>query len=154
MKKAFLRGFAFLLVLSMCVGTTSVFATNIGPGAEAENSITRASNYLSSYHAWLGSGSNGIIYVYYDVDATRYMDVVGVTSVVIQQKNGSSWNSVKNFIGTTSNGMLTTNDSSHTDYLSYKGTSGKTYRAVVTFYAELNGGYDTRTLTTSSIVAP
>ena len=154
MKKVFVRGFTFLLILSLCVGTTSVFATNIGPGADAENSTTRASNYLSSYHAWLGSASNGTIYVYYDVDGTRVMDVIGAASVLVQEKNGNTWRTVKTYIGTTSNGMLTTNASGYVNSVSYKGTSGKSYRAIVSFYAERNGGYDTATVTTSPIVAP
>lgn len=147
---------AFCVILSLCISTTIAFAAAPELIEPTEISLKRASDYLSSYSSWLGVGSSksGTVYVYYDVDATRTMDKVGITHVAIQYQNGSSWITEKSIIGAVSNGMIRENYHGHYGTVTFNGTSGKTYRAVITFYAALGDGSDSRTLTTASIVAP
>ena len=112
----------------------------------------QASIYLESYTAWAVRSSSNEIYVYYDVSATRTISCLGAKLIVIQMKEGNSWSTVKTYTGTTSNGMLTRNDISHTGDIVYQGSSGNQYRAVVTIFggsSTTNG--DSRIVTTNTV---
>lgn len=148
MKKCF-RVFSALLVLfAICINySAAAYATS--------DAITpyRASDYLDYYYAWTDTGSDGEVIFNFDVDATGLMDLVGVTSAVIQYKNGSAWTHVATVFGSTSNGLIEEDAYGNTGYISYDGISGRQYRAVITFYAGDSTGYDTRSYTTISVTA-
>ncbi|NCB25339.1 MAG: hypothetical protein EOM62_07695 [Bacteroidia bacterium] len=125
----------------------------IGSAYAASYSI-QASDYLDSYGAWSDNGTGSQIEICYDVNGTNYMDIIGVSYLVVQEYNSGSWTTVASTFGTTANGLLAADTFSHTGSIIYPGgTSGKQYRARVTVYAELDGGSDSRTVTTNTVTA-
>jgi hypothetical protein len=82
------------------------------------------------------------------------MDYVGVSYLVVQEYNNGTWTAVASCFGSTANGLLAADTDSHMSSIEYTGgTSGKQYRALVMVYAELDGGSDSRTVTTNSVTA-
>jgi hypothetical protein len=130
----------------------SLFSGLIG-SASASDASTNASDYLSIYSATVVAESNGRIAVWFDVNATRVMDLVGASNIVIQTNNGGVWTGVATYFGSSANGMLAPNTYSHTGYITYQGSSGKQYRALVTVYASNSSGSDSRTITTNTVTA-
>lgn len=107
-----------------------------------------ASHYISSYETYLRGYSKGKLLLYADVIGTDIMDKIGLSNVYVQEYNSGSWNTVMSF-----------SDYKYKeyDYLNefiLTVVSGRTYRTIVYFYSEKNGGSDTRSVITSSVVAP
>ena len=122
-------------------------------GVTASASMLRASQYLSSYSAWGSANGCGSVSFSFDVTATSLSDKVGATQVVIQRKSGSSWVTAQTYNSNTRASLLGSDCVSHGDTITYSGTSGQQYRAVVTCYAEKNGGSDSRTATSNMVTA-
>lgn len=147
MKLRFVTLFSALAVL-FSMGTFASAAT------VPENEVSpQASAYLSAYSAWAGAGSNGKIYVYYDVDGTGTVARLGAKLIVVQKLDAGVWKNVLTKTGTVTNGMLAQNDYTHGGNITYQGTVGNTYRAVVTIYGGPTSGGDSRIVTTNSVVA-
>lgn len=116
--------------------------------------VPRASEYISSGNAAsTATAVKGEIEITYDVTGRGRMTKIGASKIIVQEKNGGSWETVKTFWGSVSNGMLDENTTSHAGSVTYTGTSGKQYRAIVTVYAENSGGSDSRTVTTAAVSA-
>lgn len=113
----------------------------------------RASDYLTYYTVYALKESGGEVIIEFEVEATGRMNLVGASYIVVQEKVGSKWIGVKTYFGSTSNGMLAGDDYSHVGNITYIGTPGKEYRALVTVYAENNKGDDSRTIITNSVTA-
>lgn len=138
MRKRITIALLFILVLSLLLSTTTFAAMD-------------ASNYLQYYNAYFITSGN-TINVYFDVQGTRIMDKVGVTEIYLYERDNSSssWTLVHTYLSTDpmySSTMMGTNMNYKYDHVSYAGSSSKQYTAYVTFYAEKNGGYDTRSVT-------
>lgn len=120
----------------------------------ATDNQTKASYYLSDYGAQITADSSsytGTIDIGFDVVATERSDYVGVSELIIYKSNGSR---VATITGSTRNGLLRANAVVHAYTYSYNGTPGTSYYAVLTMYAERDGGSDSRTYTTNTCVAP
>lgn len=131
-----------LLVISLC---QLAYASEISP---------HASLYLDSYGAYLSADSSsytGTLNIEFDVVAAQRSDYVGVSELIIYKSNGSRVATIK---GSTSNGLLRANALGYMSYYAYNGTPGTSYYAVLTVYAEKDGGSDSRTITTNTCVAP
>ena len=142
MKRTFSALLAALMLVS-CLGTAS--------GAVIEP--FRASDYLSSYAAFISAGDNAReINIGYDVSANTLASLVGVYKIVIYKANGTQVSVVN---GSVANGLLRMNWNSHGGEYIYKGaTSGTSYYAVVTVYASDSSGSDSRSITTDTVKAP
>lgn len=117
----------------------------------AEDS-TNASLYLDNYVAVLYKGARGTgkIDIDFDVTATEYSDYVGVSKIEIYRSDG-----IKTTIfGSVDNGLLREDALGLAVTYTYSGVSGKSYYAVLTFYAERDGGSGTKTFTTNTVTAP
>ena len=152
MKKYFARFLLLICIFSLCLGSIGVTEAT-GADVAAPN---RSSDYIDSYAASSNTGAKREVVISYDTVATNYMEWVGVAHIVIQEKNGSTWRGVTTYWGSVANGMIVTNAITHSGSISYNGTSGKQYRAVVTFYAgdaddDTHGDY--RTKTTNTVTA-
>lgn len=80
------------------------------------------------------------------------MDVLGVTSIVVQRFNGTSWVSEYTFNIREYPKMQINNKSSYSATLSYSPDKrGAQYRAMVFFYARNSAGLDTAVKTTNSV---
>ena len=132
----------FMMVL--CVGTV-IFPTS-----------ARSSWYLNSYRAWLNADSGGKMSVTVDVQATDYMDTIGATRIEIleSKNNGTSWTSYRVFLSVVFPEMLESNDFLYFDTpVSFTGTPGYKYCAIVTVYARDSTGSDSREYTTPMVTA-
>ena len=145
-----LKNFASLIcALFVCAGITiTAGATSIDDYA-----VNRASDYLNYYSAYALASSNGTVIIEFEVDGAGRMDLVGSSYVIVQEKSGSNWVGVSTYWGSSSNGMLGENTVSHIGKVTYSGTRGKEYRAIVTVYAENSTGDDSRTIITNSVTA-
>lgn len=112
-----------------------------------------ASYYLSFYSATADTGKSGSVTVNFNVNATRVMDSVGASYIVVQEYSNGNWKGVGSYFGSTSNGMLASDTNSTVGFITYTGTAGKQYRALVTVYAGKGTGSDSRTVTTNTVTA-
>lgn len=135
---------ALILALMMTV-------TCFGAATATELGAPRASLILAGYNAVIKAGtSRGELRISYDVTASGPANRCGVSSIVIYKSNGSY---VTTITGNASNG-LTTSGGSHSGTYSYIGTSGVSYYAEVTVFAENSTTSDKQTVTTSTVKAP
>lgn len=138
-KKAILRIIALSLVLTLFFPAT-VSATN-------DNSVMPlASYYLDAYNTYICDVGNGRIQIWYEVMGTGYMDEIGTLSIRLYESsdNGTTWKWVKTFLHEDYSSMLAYDDYYHCSYVSYQGSSSKTYKAYVCIWAGKNGSGDTR----------
>lgn len=122
-------------------------------GANAVEQVVqpRASDYLSSYSAYVSASGGGKIKVYFSVSGTGYIDSIGAKSIAIYESaNNSSWTWVKTFNSASTTSMMSYNDAYHSGYVSYQGVAGRYYKAYVNVWGGDNGAGDNRYFWTSS----
>lgn len=103
-----------------------------------------ASYYLDAYNTYICRVSGGI-QIWYEVMGTGDMDEIGVLSIELYEVSSTgkeTW--IKTFLHEDYGSMLATDDWYHCSYVSYPGSSTKTYKAYVCIWAGKNGGGDTR----------
>lgn len=137
------------LVASLIIALS--FFLSIYTNAYASVEQTRASGYLSSYSASVEVEGEGSISVSYLVFATSVADEVGAEKIVIQRKDGLFWNTVKTYESTTMSESLGYKCLFKDGKVTYHGSSGYQYRAIVTVYAKIGSGSDSRIVTTSTV---
>lgn len=122
------------------------------PVAEATNAGARASDYFWFTDAWATPTGHGNFIVEFDVSTTDTMLEVGASRIVIyeQQANGS-YKTAKIFTRYNTPDMIDTNSSCNYCRVSYSGTSGTKYYAVVTFYAKNASGSESMNMNTKII---
>ena len=109
----------------------------------------RASKYISSYNAVIYSSDNEIT-VDCSITGTGRMKTLGIKSVKIYTSSGTN---VATYSYTTDGYeyLMGSDTGRKTASVTYTGVSGRTYYAVVTFYASDGNGSDSRTHTTKTI---
>lgn len=134
----------FLKVISFCLVLVLVFPVSIN--ASENTTVTpRASYYLDAYNTYICDLGGGEIQIWYEVAATGYMDEIGVLSIILYEVNSNgSLTRVKTFSHENYDSMLVNNDNYIYSYVSYQGSSSKTYKAYVCIWAGKNGNGDTR----------
>ena len=146
MNKRPMQIISLVMVVVLLLGGMSV--------AEAANMSTRASDYFWYTDAWATPTGNGSVIVEFDVSTTDTMKEVGATQIVIyEQQSTGVYKSVKTFTRYNTTGMIDTNCSCNYCRVSYSGTAGTKYYAVVTFYAKDANGSETLKMTTKTITA-
>ena len=104
-----------------------------------------ASKYLSLYNTYIADMGNGDIQIWFEVMGTDDMDEIGTLSIDLYEVNANgSLTFVKSFLHENNDSMLSYNDWYHYSYVSYQGSSSKTYKAYVCIWAGKNGSGDTR----------
>lgn len=146
MKRLFTLMMTLALALS-CVFSVSAFA------ADPETADNRASLYFASYRAAINSQGDGNLVVNANAQTNKVVNELRIKKIVIQEKSGSTWKTVKTFTDTTNASFIAKNDAYIDVSVKYSGTKGKTYRAQATVYAGDASGSDTKTCTSSSITA-
>lgn len=82
------------------------------------------------------------------------MNSVGAKDIYVYEKQGSSWKEVKHFSSDTTDGMLKSNTSFVDSSVTFKGTPGKEYKALVTVYAGTSStNFDSFDIETSPVTA-
>ena len=132
MRKKTLRIIALIIVLTLVISSAAFAAVN-------------ASEYIAITSAWITRDGNSVNVNFYIV-GTDTMDMIGVKNVYLYELNGNTWSLVKTFNYTNpvyAATMVNYNSGAKAAYLSYSGSSSKTYFADCRFYAEKDGGNDT-----------
>lgn len=138
-KASLIRIIATILIITLITPSTAMAATTdaIQP---------YASKYLTSYNTYICRvGTNGQIQIWFDVMGTGTMDEIGVLSIELYEvdSNGNeTW--LKTYQHEDYSSMLIKNDFCHSSYVSYQGSTSKTYKAYVCIWAGKDGGGDTR----------
>jgi hypothetical protein len=138
--------------LVACVAA-AVLLLSAAASVPASAGVLRASPCLSSYDAWATASGGGNVQIDFDVNAVSLADKVGVSQIVVQKKVGSSWTNVHTYSSATTISLLASNLISHCGDVTYAGTSGQQYRAVVTVYAKIGSISDSKTVTTNTVTA-
>ena len=137
-----LRTLSFFLLVSILVP--------LGVNASSEESLqTRASEYLSTYGAYIYPAGNGKIQVWFDVQGTGYLDEIGALSIQIYECSTNSsdiddWTWKKTFTHDSTPGMLGYNDYFYGSCVDYDGVVGKWYKAYICVWGGKDEGGDTR----------
>ena len=142
MKKLLSRITVFVFSMIMLIG--NVFAAE------------QSSLYLSAYCAWLTPEAGGVIDVTIDVQAVDYMDEVGALRVEIWESadGGDSWDNVRTYYSANHSEMLVEDDYLYYDTpISYDGTPGYKYYAIVEVYAGDSTGWDSKEYQTYTVTA-
>lgn len=134
------RFFAIFLLLFVFANMLSV--------AFADTASTYASRVFRTTVVPI-SISGGVVEVAAYAEAISTATQLGVKSLAIQVKNGSSWSNVKIV-----SGSYVYNKGSYSKTITCSATSGKQYRARVTFYGKVNGVTDTVTMNSVTKTAP
>lgn len=135
MKKRFPSLGLVALILSVCCVT-------------ALAAETRASTTLTSYAVTVATGSNsGEIKISYDIKASGIAEKVGISSLKIYKSDGTYITTIS---GTIKNGLIRTDTNRHRASYIYTGTSGTSYYAVATVFADVSPDSDSKTVTTLS----
>jgi len=137
MKKGCLRIVALVLVLTILLSMAAFAAMT-------------ESDYIAATSAWITRSGNTVKVNFYIV-GTKTMDKIGVQYVYLYEKTGNTWYLVETFDYTDPDyaaDMMNTNSGAKAAYLSYDGSSTKSYYATCYFYAEKNGGSDSITQNT------
>ncbi len=104
-----------------------------------------ASKYLTSYNTYICDMGSGNIQIWFNVMGTGDMDEIGVLAIELYEVNSdNSLTWIKTFLHEDYDTMLAYDDWSHISYVSYQGSSTKTYKAYVCIWAGKNGSGDTR----------
>ena len=147
MNKIKKRGIPLVLAMMFIL---SVFATS----AAAATPQPKASKFIRDAYASVRAAGSGKVTVTVNVSATAAMTKIGTTTISIQQStNGSSWTTVKTYSSSSVSALLGSGTSYNKTPVTYQGTKGYKYRAVVTCYAANASGSDSKVYTTSAVTA-
>lgn len=143
------------IAMLLCLVTLCAVMVIPTAAADVDNGVEpmRASDYIDAYSAWMTTGSGGKLYINYDITATGRMTIIGAKLIALQVKDAGIWTNLKNYGGSLANGMYAQNTGFHGGTITYGGTSGKDYRAIVTLYAADSTGSDSRVVTTNAVRA-
>lgn len=142
-KSAMIRLAAVIMVFVMAIpmGVSAATPEIVQP---------QASNYLTSYNAYVYLPGGNEVRVYFNASGTGYMDELGALFIELyESEDGSNWDCVKTFNHYSTSGMLSYSDNYHSGYVSYNGTAGNYYKAYVCIWGGKNGDGDSRYFWTS-----
>lgn len=108
----------------------------------AEEASTWSSSYISSYDSYLWKSSDNQFQIWFDITGMGKMDEIGVSQIKVQRRASSSddWVTMKTYLPSSYPEMIRENSAGYYHYVTYTGTPGYYYRAVVTFYAKKGNG--------------
>lgn len=137
-KSTLFKAVIFALILALCTPCSAMASTS-------EEFLPYASNYLTAYNTYICDIGSGEHQIWYEVLGKGTMDEIGVLSIEVYEVNSNGsliW--VKTFHHEDNASMLVRNDNYHYSYVTFQGTSSKTYKAYVCIWAGKNGNGDTR----------
>lgn len=133
-----------------------LFALCLSPVVSAaDTTAARASEYLSSYTAYMHANGGGSVSVCFEVFGTGTMDDIGALTVQLQESTdgGSTFTTIKRFSYLNYSTMLKHGTGKCVSSVSYDGVTGRYYQAYVTVYAAKGSGSDSRSIFASKIKA-
>lgn len=137
----------YILPMLLCV----IMLCSISAAYAAE---ARASSQIAYSAASLSKKSNGDLSIYFSVQGTGKMDVIGASSVEIQRNTIFGWVTEYTFTPDDAPEIQAENKFQHSATLTYSPLfAGKEYRAVVMIYVEDAMGTTTQELTSRSVAS-
>lgn len=105
----------------------------------------RASDYLSTYSAYIYPAGWGKVQVWVTVDSLNIMDEIGALEIQLyESRDNENWTWVETFQYPDYPDMLGYEDFIHSGHVEYRGTIGRYYQAYVCVWAGVDGDGDTR----------
>lgn len=142
MKTRQIREISIVLILTLLISVLVLPVT----------AATASSAYIWVTSATLTQGSTaGTIRVNYSITGMGRMDSIGVSKIEVYKSNGVKYRTI---YGSVSNGLILNNRASATGSYDISCVAGTSYYCKVTLIAAKDGGYDTVTIQTSTVVAP
>lgn len=138
MKKRILGGFLALLMLGSSLCTVAA----AGPARAPQASL-----YLDAYGVGVKAKGNCKMAVTYVVYGTDTMDKLGAQTILVEEWDGTEWVKTGTYSATKNTSFYASDVSEHAGTVYFYGTPGVDYRATLTAYAELDGGFDTGKVT-------
>lgn len=108
----------------------------------------RASELIVDRFVYAYALGDGKVRFSVDITTIRSVDKLGFSSIELQEKQGSDWETVKS-----ATNKFGYNRINYSYSISYNGTIGNEYRVYVKYYAEDDGVSDTKTTTSSALTA-
>lgn len=113
---------------------------------------TRASERISLSGVKLSKTDDGVLYIYYMVQATGRMDVIGASSVEVQRYSLLGWTTEYTYTPDVTPELQSKSEPRHGVTLFYTPKyTGKSYRVIVMIYVEDASGVSTKKLTSESV---
>lgn len=114
----------------------------------------RASDYFAVTEAWSTALGRGKVLVEFDMGTTHKMDELGALHIIIyEQQSSGNYKSVKTFSRYNTSGLIEKDSTSAYGSVTYSGTSGKKYYAIVAFYAADDEGSEILQQFTNTVTA-
>ena len=132
---------SLIMVLALIIAATS-------PSAFA---ATEANYFICSYSGGTYADGNGVVTVDFDVVGKGTLQNLGAKSIFLYE-NGSLVMYVS-YLSSYYSYIMGHNCHSYGTSVSYNGTAGCTYYAIITYYGGDGTSYDTETYQTASVVA-
>lgn len=114
---------------------------------------TESNAYIRKYSALLSNPSSGVVQINFSVYGTALMSSLGAETIELYE-NGSLVKTFSRYDALYASSMATSNAYSFHGHVSYSGTSGSSYYAIVTVFASDGMGTGYESCTTGSIVLP
>ena len=130
-KKAILR-LAFILAVFMMLFTIAFAAEE-------------SSAYIGAMNGYFTRSGNDVN-IYFSIVGRHVMDEIGVSEILLFEKNGNTWSKVYTFDSADpayTDDMLSYNTSAKADHVTYAGSASSDYLAILYFYAADAYGSDT-----------
>lgn len=132
-----------------------ISAIPVSAAVPTDNTAEPAASYLiSSYLGWVSDQGNGTLRIVCDLSTKYSVEKMGASQIEIQRYDNAtnSWKYVGTIFGNTYNNLIRNNSGSILQGINFDGlTVGKTYRAVITFYAKNGSIEETRYYATDSV---
>lgn len=123
------------------------------PVSAAEDTIPRASNFFAASSTYLWRTSSTTFQVWFDIDAVGRMDELGVSEIKVQRSSDRvNWSTMVTYTSNLYPHLMDYSTSAHYGYVTYTGSPGYYYRAMVTYHAKNSSGTGKMYEYTSSMI--
>lgn len=141
--KRFIRCICLILV-AVTLMTTPAFA--------AESVSARSSSFFACSSVFLWKTSDTTFEVWFDVTCLHIMEKTGASVIKVQRSgDGTNWTTMKTYKMADYPELICENTATHVGCVSYTGTCGYFYRAIITLYAKNSSGIGEVTEYTDSL---
>lgn len=121
-------------LLSIFLFTILIFGMALPAGA-------RASEYFHRTYIEATDIGSGVIRIKVDLGATETMQELGATKVIVYEKKADGSSAlVRTYTREDTPSLITYNKASYVTYVTYYGSSSKSYYAICAFYAKNSNG--------------
>ncbi len=140
MKTKLCRGLSLVLILTLAF-CSGIPAMAVG---------VRTNYYIDSGGVGISSNGTGLVSVSFDVVGTGRMTKIGASTIYMKDASGTT---VKTYTYPAYSHLQSSNRASYGTSITFYGTTGATYYAVVVLYAANSSGSGTLTVTSDTVVA-